>query len=405
MEDIVPELLERIEKSFKEKTGKSEIIKVLMAKLKEGTATYKEANEFSIKIGEILSECFKEHISGDILPDGKMYFNIADRILNSTLGNNHELISLYTETVQQNLNNLAGIHIKPQKTDINQDRIDGIINRVSSEDNFDDVKWILQEPVVNFSQSVVDDILKNNVDFHYRSGLKPKIVRKSTGHCCKWCDKLEGVYDYKEAPKDVYRRHSHCRCMVEYDPGTGKRQNVHTKKMIDPEKDDKIEKRKQSNIQVKDINRKDDSRQFESYVEILGEDKMPHSLSEFQKLKYENPEEYEKLKDRVFIKRNFKNGTWKDGINFDKQARHIQSTAGNNRSYFYDDIDVEKLYNKHKMTGKVIVNKNGRTNKELINLHNENIGIDIYSGKDANGFTIHYGKTGAHIVPVHYEEE
>lgn len=46
-------------------------------------------------------------------------------------------------------------------------------------------------------------------------------------------------------------------------------------------------------------------------------------------------------------------GIWKDMVNFDKQKRHMQSTAGKNKSYFYDDIDAEKLYYEYKMTGRI----------------------------------------------------
>lgn len=41
----------------------------------------------------------------------------------------------------------------------------------------------------------------------------------------------------------TYRRHRYCRCTVEYDPGDGKRINVHTKKESGSKED--IEHRKQ----------------------------------------------------------------------------------------------------------------------------------------------------------------
>ena len=114
--------------------------------------------------------------------------------------------------------------------EINQYKIDSIINKVSS-DQFEEVAFILQEPIVHFSQSVVDDTIKANVELHSRSGLHPKITRKVRGGCCKWCMNLAGTYSYPDdVPDDVYRRHDHCRCVVIFDPGEGKLvQNVHTK--------------------------------------------------------------------------------------------------------------------------------------------------------------------------------
>lgn len=74
--------------------------------------------------------------------------------------------------------------------------------------------------------------------------LRPKIIRKEKGNCSDWCKAVVGTYDYPDVPKDVYRRNRYCRCTVEYDPGDGKRRDVHTKKWVDPEKEGKIETRK-----------------------------------------------------------------------------------------------------------------------------------------------------------------
>ena len=78
---------------------------------------------------------------------------------------------------------------------------------------------MLDEPVVNFTQSVVDDSIKKNAECQYQSGLSPKIRRISMGKCCKWCDRLVGTYDYatvRNTGNDVFRRHEHCRCTVEF---------------------------------------------------------------------------------------------------------------------------------------------------------------------------------------------
>ena len=81
-----------------------------------------------------------------------------------------------------------------QKADLNQDRIDGIINRMSSGELYADVAWLLD--------------------------------------------------DYPDVSQDGYRRHKTCRCAVEYVPGKGKRQDVWSKKWRAPEESIKIEARK-----------------------------------------------------------------------------------------------------------------------------------------------------------------
>lgn len=235
MEDVAPKLLSKIQEDFQKQFNESEIISSLYAKVRDGTATYKEANEFAIETGEILAKAYGKYLSSDKLPNGKMYYNIAQRILNPTMRNNHHLITEVTGQVQKSLNNAAGIGIKPIKPELNQDRIQGIVNRISSEDIFDDIKWMLGEPVVNFSQSIVDDSIRVNAEFHAKAGMKPKIVRKIAGNCCDWCKSLAGTYSYPVVPKDVYRRHQRCKCTVDYVPGDGKVQNVHTKQWGDEE--------------------------------------------------------------------------------------------------------------------------------------------------------------------------
>lgn len=232
MEDIAPKLLKKIQDDFKNKFDNSKIIRELYRKVEQGNVTYKEANEFAIEVGELLSGSFKKNLSSSVLPDGRMYYNIADRIIRDALGNNYELVADISAKIQEILNKKAGIGIKAIKPKINEDKVRGIVDIVSGKEKYDDIAYMLGEPVVNFSQSVVNDAVRENADFQYKAGLSPKIIRTSTGKCCEWCDKLAGIYDYEavsDTGNNVFRRHKYCRCLVEYAPGDGKRQNVHTK--------------------------------------------------------------------------------------------------------------------------------------------------------------------------------
>lgn len=84
----------------------------------------------------------------------------------------------------------------------------------------------------------------------------------------------------------------------------------------------------------------------------------------------------------------------------------MQSTAGENKSYFYDDIDVEKLYNDYKMTGRFRNIKRNPQNYEIVNFEESmNVGIDAYTGNIVNGMTIHYSKSGAHLIPTYHQKE
>lgn len=297
-DDVLPELLKEVQDKFEQEFGKSEVIKNAFETLKAKKATYANANDFAIEIGEILSKALTTSVTAGKLPDGEMYYNIAKRLLEPVLQRNHELVADYSTEVQTILNEKAKISIAVQSVDLNQDRINGFIERFSREDKFDDVKWLLGDPIVNFTQSIVDDSIKKNAEFHAKAGLQPKIVRKTAGHCCKWCQSLAGSYNYPDVPKDVYRRHQNCRCTVDYKPGDGKKKNIWSKKVTVDSKN-KREQRRQMNIDIRDNNRKSDIREYKKVIDVLGYRNAPISFAKFQEMKYNDVESYKELKDRV----------------------------------------------------------------------------------------------------------
>lgn len=185
--------------------------------------SYEDVNDYAVALGEILTTAFNIHITEN---PGE----IIEQILNDRLKENHRLITDFGRMVQDILNKQAKIGLEAQIPEVNQSRIDGLVGKIT-EGDFEQSKWLLGSPVVNFNQSVVDDMVRKNAEFHFRSGMSPKIVRKEVGNCCKWCKNLVGTYKYPDVPKDVYRRHRNCRCTVEYIPKKGIRQDVHSKKI------------------------------------------------------------------------------------------------------------------------------------------------------------------------------
>lgn len=227
--DIAPALLETLKSAFAQKVNQNKKLDEIYLVIREGNPTYAEVNELSIEVGDMLAEVFQENLSSDILPDGRMYYNIAKRTVEPMMINNYDIVTINAVEVQEYLNQAAGMRIKAQVPSLNQSRIKGIIDRLDAEEIFDNIKWILDEPVKNFTQAAVDDLVKANADFHHELGLQPKIIRKADPGCCDWCNAIDGVYEYPDVPDDIYRRHRFCRCTVEYDPGDSRRQNVWTK--------------------------------------------------------------------------------------------------------------------------------------------------------------------------------
>lgn len=265
IKDLVPELLTDITKDFDSKTKESKILKEKFIKLKNKKANHIDSNEFAQEIGEILSSAFKENITEEILPDGKIYYNIIDRILNTNLKNNYDIINDYAKNIQEDLNKKAGIGLKTIDAEFNRNRVDGIVESVLKKDDYSVMINDLCSSVENFSRAIVDDFIEKNADLHSKAGLKPIIEREMHGGACSFCKPLAGTYDYEEAkilaktdPKrNPFARHRHCRCTVTYNPMNGKKkETVHSAakhKALDDKRDridlaNKIVDNKLSNI-------------------------------------------------------------------------------------------------------------------------------------------------------------
>lgn len=220
MDDISPELLQKLQNNFNERVSADSEITQLEEKIRNGNATYRDAERYSVRVGEALSGAFGEEISSDILPDGHMYYNIGQKTVLPMLREDYRMVSGAAADTQRALNTAAGLHLQVQKPEFNEDRAHGLIDRLDNTEKYDDAAWLLKEPVVNFSQSIVDETIEANADFHAKVGLNPKIVREAEPKCCEWCRDLAGTYEYPTG-REVYARHENCQCAIEYFPGDG----------------------------------------------------------------------------------------------------------------------------------------------------------------------------------------
>ncbi|WP_288554145.1 hypothetical protein [uncultured Levyella sp.] len=249
--DIVPELLDKLKKAFDAKVSKSAKVKRLLEKLENKKATYLDADAFAVELGELLRDTFAEVIKPEDLPNERMYYNIADRMIRDRLGANYKSISLYDEATQNLLNQQAGIHLKAVVPEMDESRVHGFVEALSEDKPFEEVKRVLKEPIVTFCRSIVHDSIEENVKFHYKSGFRPMIKRQVSGNCCPWCKEVAGTHYYPDVPDGVFRSHNHCRCTIDYRPRKGKRDKLTVqqgKKWTKAEEENKIEKRIDLNL-------------------------------------------------------------------------------------------------------------------------------------------------------------
>ena len=80
---------------------------------------------------------------------------------------------MLAEQVQDALNSEAGIGIRAIKAPMNEDRVIGIVNKVAAAEAFDDVAFMLDEPVVNFAQAGGDGQHQIQCGFSWTSRADP----------------------------------------------------------------------------------------------------------------------------------------------------------------------------------------------------------------------------------------
>lgn len=229
MADIVPELLDLMQQVFREEMEVDPIIKRYTAMINKGTAGFIQADKYAAQVGRVMSNTMCSVFATADLPDGRIYYNIANRIIPQMMEEEFDSVTAATKKIIAQANKKAGISLQAMEPDINRDRIAGIVDAVSSQTDLGAALEYLQSPIENFALHTVDDTVRHNAKIQYGAGLQPKIVRSSNGRCCQWCEELVGEYDYPVQNPEVYQRHENCNCVVEFRPVKMKAQNVWTK--------------------------------------------------------------------------------------------------------------------------------------------------------------------------------
>ncbi len=241
-QDIVPILNERIQTSFKKSMMSDRQVRTVSKRIRDGTANLRDAHTYAQAAGENLSKALVGSLTQEALPNGTLYYNIAERTVVPALEENYNLVNETAAQIQKLADKKAKIGLGSVRADFPEDRIQGLIDKMTTQGiTYDDaIRWLL-EPIVNNSEAFVDDFVDANAKFRTEAGLKTKIIRTADPKCCDWCAALEGTYDYGNAPPDIYRRHEFCRCTVTYQ-SEKQSQNVWSKRTWETSKED-LEKR------------------------------------------------------------------------------------------------------------------------------------------------------------------
>ena len=233
MSEFGQKLSDDVRKTFEQLVKSDRKLGSIRKRIRDGT-DYTIANEYAIRTGELMSGALRantrtlEYMSEEV----------AREVIIPALTTDYEMVSAAAVQIQRNMNTANGLGLNALAAPIDNDRIEGFVNKIASYESFSDARWMIGEPVVNYSQSVVDFTIERNARAHSKLGMEPTIERildpsetaKGNGPCA-WCQGLAGVYKYSEVKNrgnEIFLRHRGCRCQVIYKEGE-RRQDVWSK--------------------------------------------------------------------------------------------------------------------------------------------------------------------------------
>ena len=218
MADIGEELLRAVRADFRRELGDSDSrLAKLLKRIQGGKGTMHDAALFSKECGAALSAAIAKNVVPENLPNGTLYYNIAEKILGGTLRDNYDLLNMVAQAVQEQTDSKLNIRIEPQKAEFPQERVHKIINAAADQTaDSETIKRRLDSPVRNVTESFFDDYVEENAKFRDEAGLQTYLVRQTNGKCCDWCASLAGRFRYEDAPEDIFHKHDSCTCTCEY---------------------------------------------------------------------------------------------------------------------------------------------------------------------------------------------
>lgn len=130
MEDIAPKLYSDIIKEFERRTNSDGFIKSFREKIDNKTAKAEQVSVYARKLGECGSEALCKYLTEDNLPDGKLYWNIAERTIKPLAEEIHKLVNEAAVATQLIDDEKSGIGLKPRVPAFPEKRFNALINKV-----------------------------------------------------------------------------------------------------------------------------------------------------------------------------------------------------------------------------------------------------------------------------------
>lgn len=195
---------------LRSKSAHDPALRALLKSIDSGKANFRDTAQYSIRYSHQLGNILSENVL-DIPPD------VRETAAEELLKYGYDDMNTILAEVQKSLDEQAGIHIRPQKSDFPSERVQQFAHSLIDPTVEDSViKRRARSGSETITKSFHDSFIKKNAQFRNDAGLKCYITREGS-NCCKWCSEVAGRYEFGSQPSDIFRRHDNCDCTIDYD--------------------------------------------------------------------------------------------------------------------------------------------------------------------------------------------
>ena len=195
---------------FNRKVSLDPEIRSVMQKIQNQDADFSDTSRMFWRRSELL----RNYLQGIVLD---LLAGARERLCTALLNTGYHKTNEALQSVQRALDVSQGIHLNPVQPKRPDERIHTVAHALE-DPTVPDEKIVRRAgaPVANVQMSFHDDYIKENAKIRAKLGMKPTITRYGSG-CCQWCADVAGRYKFGEQPKDIFRRHDNCGCVIIYD--------------------------------------------------------------------------------------------------------------------------------------------------------------------------------------------
>ena len=130
MLDISQELYDDIRETFVKRKNADPFVSRVMDKIDDGNATLEDISHYARRLGEIASETLIDCLDEGKLPNGSLYWNIAEKTILPLMTLVHSMVNEAAMIVQQRIDAADGIGIKAEPGDFPEERAKALLQKI-----------------------------------------------------------------------------------------------------------------------------------------------------------------------------------------------------------------------------------------------------------------------------------